>query len=139
MSNKIEVEVKLSQEDRKVLDEIYAALRELTGGNCGPHATTGNRQSAPQTDEPEPAKEENQPAEKASESEPQSPEPPAAEAEAAAKQYSREDVQQKVVSLVAAGKKTEVKAIVNEYAERVAAIPEDKLAEVMGRLIALEG
>lgn len=50
-----------------------------------------------------------------------------------------EDVQQKVVALSAAGKKAEVRAIVTAYAERVSAVPEDKLAEVLEKLNALEG
>ena len=48
------------------------------------------------------------------------------------------DIQQKVVALAAAGKKAEVKAIVNAYADRVSAIPEDKVAEVWAKLTALE-
>lgn len=48
------------------------------------------------------------------------------------------DVQQKVVTLSAAGKKDAVREIVMAYASRVSAIPEDKLAEVMDKLNALE-
>jgi uncharacterized pyridoxal phosphate-containing UPF0001 family protein len=48
------------------------------------------------------------------------------------------DIQQKVVALSAAGKKTEVKAIVNVYAERVTLLPEDKFVEVYEKLTALE-
>lgn len=48
-------------------------------------------------------------------------------------------VQQKVVSLVMGGKKEETKQIINAYAPRVSLIPEDKLAEVYEKLIALEG
>ena len=49
------------------------------------------------------------------------------------------DVQKKVVALSAAGKKDAVKEIVQKYAPRVSAIPEDKLAEVWQQLTALEG
>lgn len=48
------------------------------------------------------------------------------------------DLQQKVIALVRAGKKDKVQSIVNEYAERVSAIPEDKRAEVWDKLTALE-
>ena len=50
-----------------------------------------------------------------------------------------EEVQQKVVTLSAAGKKDAVRAIVKAYAERVSDIPEDKLAEVWKKLSDLEG
>lgn len=136
MSNKITVEVSFCKEDRDRLEKIYAALDNLADVH-----------SAPQTDEAEPDKEQSQPAEKASENEQDAPAPWAKDApdlpgvaeEAPAVKYSKEDVQQKVVSLAAAGKKAEVKEIVNGYAERVSLIPEDKLDEVMSRLIALEG
>ena len=49
------------------------------------------------------------------------------------------EVQQKVVALSAAGKKTEVRTIVKAYADKVSAIPEDKLAEVWMKLSELEG
>jgi hypothetical protein len=48
------------------------------------------------------------------------------------------DVQQAVILKVRAGKKPEVEAIVKSYAERVSGIPEDKLAECLERLNALE-
>ena len=49
------------------------------------------------------------------------------------------DVQKKVVDLSTAGKKDAVKAVVQAYAPRVSAIPEDKLAEVLAKLNELEG
>lgn len=49
------------------------------------------------------------------------------------------DVQKKVVDLSTAGKKDAVKAVVQAYAPRVSAIPEDKLAEVLAKLTELEG
>ncbi len=48
------------------------------------------------------------------------------------------DVQQKVIKLVNAGKKPEVLTIVKSYAANVSSIPEDKLAECLKRLNALE-
>ena len=69
------------------------------------------------------------------------PETPVVEApkKPEAPKVKMEDVQQKVVALSAAGKKAEVRAIVTAYAERVSAVPEDKLAEVLEKLNALEG
>jgi hypothetical protein len=52
---------------------------------------------------------------------------------------STTDIQKVVVRLAAAGKKAEVREIVKGYADRVSAIPEDKRAEVLARLSALEG
>lgn len=65
------------------------------------------------------------------------PEPDAPEPDAP--KVDRADVQRMVVELSAAGKKSEVKEIVMAYAERVSAIPEDKLAEVFAKLNTLEG
>lgn len=59
--------------------------------------------------------------------------------EAPAPTVTVSDVQQKVVALSAAGKKAEVRDIIHAYAVKVSGIPEDKLAEVMGKLNALEG
>lgn len=67
------------------------------------------------------------------------PEPAAPKEKPAVPAVTKSDVQQKVVALSAAGKKAEVREIVHAYAERVSGIPEDKLAEVMAKLNALEG
>ena len=50
-----------------------------------------------------------------------------------------EDIRSKVLALTAAGKKEEVKTIVNTYAPRVGEIPAEKYAEVLEKLTALEG
>ena len=136
MNNKITMEINLCQEDRDRLDKIYATLEGMA-----------RTQSAPQTSEAEPVKETDQLVEKAPQNEQEAaapwdkdaPDLPAVAEEPPAVKHSMEDVQQKVVTLAAAGKKAEVKEIVNAYAERVSAIPEDKLDEVMTKLIALEG
>lgn len=136
MSNEIKVTASLHEEDRKRIDELIRALYSVAGV-----------QIAPQAVEAEPAKGIDQPAEKASVSEQEAPAPwdkdapdlPGVAEEAPTVKYSKEDVQQKVVSLAAAGKKAEVREIVEAYAERVSLIPEDKLDEVMDKLIALEG
>ena len=49
------------------------------------------------------------------------------------------DIQKKVVGLSTKGKKDAVKAIVQAYAPKVSAIPEDKLEEVVAKLVELEG
>lgn len=67
------------------------------------------------------------------------PEPASPKEIPAAPAVTKNDVQQKVVALSAAGKKAEVREIVHAYAERVSGIPEDKLPEVMAKLNALEG
>lgn len=136
MSNEIKVTASLHEEDRKRIDELIRALHGVAGA-----------QITPQTNAAEPVKEIDQPAEKASENEQEAPAPWAKDApdlpgvaeEAPAARYSVGDVQQKVVSLAAAGKKAEVREIVNAYAAKVSDIPADKLDEVMAKLIALEG
>ena len=49
------------------------------------------------------------------------------------------ELQQKVIELVRSGKKDKVQSIVNEYADRVSKIPEEKRVEVWDRLTELEG
>lgn len=139
MSNKIEIEVKLCQEDRSRLDKLIEALT--------PQELPACTYIAPQMDETEPVKEIDQPAENVQQSEPQNPAPwdedkPDIQIEAAEQPeqtVSLSEVQRKVVELSAAGHKDKVREIVTSYAERVSAIPEDKLAEVMDKLTALEG
>lgn len=55
-----------------------------------------------------------------------------------APQVSKADIQQKVIQLSAAGKKAQVREIVTAVATKVSDIPEDKLADVWGKLTALE-
>lgn len=61
------------------------------------------------------------------------------EPEPEAPKVDRADVQRLVVDLSAAGKKAEVKEVVMAYADRVSAIPEDKLSEVFEKLNKLGG
>lgn len=51
----------------------------------------------------------------------------------------RAEVQSLVVRLSASGKKEQARVIVQAYASRVSAIPEDKLIEAKDKLTALEG
>lgn len=57
----------------------------------------------------------------------------------AAKPCAKADLSQLVVRLSAAGLKAQVREIITAYADRVSNIPEDKYAEVMAKLTALEG
>ena len=59
-------------------------------------------------------------------------------AEKPAKVVTQADIQKKVVELSAAGKKAEVRDIITKYANRVSAIPAEKIAEVWDQLIGLE-
>lgn len=132
MNNNINLTVSLKDEDRERLDNLIKALRQF----CMPATLEAAPEtlSEPVSAEPAEVKEIIEEETKTQDSAPQTPEP-----EAPAQQYAVADVQQKVVALSAAGKKTEVREIVTAYAERVSAIPADKLDEVMSKLIALEG
>lgn len=57
----------------------------------------------------------------------------------AAKPCTKAGLSQLVVRLSAAGLKAQVREIITAYADRVSNIPEDKYAEVMAKLTALEG
>ena len=54
-------------------------------------------------------------------------------------QHTKAELQQKVVSLVSAGKKAEVKEVIQKYAPKVSEVPEDKVDEVWNLLSKLEG
>lgn len=130
------ITIELCAEDRERLDRIYEALTQRQTdleyvmnkkfdhlGSLLENMELNAMEAAPaavlEVVKPEP---EEAPAEK--------PEAP---------KVKVEDVQQKVVALSAAGKKAEVRDIVKAYADKVSAIPEDKLAEVMQKLSALGG
>lgn len=149
MSNQINVTISLHKEDRDRLDAIMFNQEKIIDLLRGKNAT--------QSDAPEPVKEMAQEPENVQETAHQAPEPaptplpdigdgsevPEPHTEAAEHQpapsCSREDVRNIVVRLCAAGKKPEVKEIVNSYADSVTHIPEDKLDECMSKLTALEG
>lgn len=120
------ITIELCHEDRARLDGILAALELL--GHTKQYACPveeAPEAPAPQPDIPEAPIEEPEPIE-----EPVKEEAPA---------YKLADLQQKVVSLSAAGKKAEVKAIITQYAYKVSDIPAEKYGEVMAQLTALEG
>lgn len=118
------IEIELCQEDRARLDAILAALQ-----TCGtPYSAPVAAQDAAETTE----------AEAVPVSTPEE-ETPTAETVAPQPTVSHADIQRKVVTLSAAGKKAEVREIVTKYAKKVSDLPEDKLVEVMDKLTALEG
>jgi len=136
--NKLTLTIELCAEDRARLDNILEALRGQAGTPCKEAAEA----VAPLKPIPQEAKTPEQPAEDKPEPTPAeqpAPEPEKAEEAPAAPEVSAAEVQSKVVQLVSAGKKEEVKAIVMEYAKCVGEIPAEKRAEVMSRLNALEG
>lgn len=67
------------------------------------------------------------------------PEEPAAPEEPATPQHTKAELQQKVVSLVSAGKKEEVKEIIKQYAAKVSEVPAEQVDEVWDKLSKLEG
>lgn len=121
------ITIELCAEDRARLDAILAALT-----NAGQNVHTAESQPAREAEKPE--AEETKPAE--AEAPVEATEP----ATEAAPAVTSEDLHRKVRQLLQKqDKRAKVKAIVLSYAERVTAIPEDKLAEVWDKLTALEG
>lgn len=129
------ITIELCAEDRARLDGILEALTQHNCKGCVEAAVnyTAAQMAAPvepvasvSADEAEPK------AEPAPE-----PERPAVKEDAPA--VSLSDIQQRVVTLSAAGKKAQVRDIITAYASRVSAIPEDKVNEVWAKLAELEG
>jgi hypothetical protein len=122
--------VNLCEEDRQRLDRIIAALErpapkcERCADDVAEFVDDRLRQNGLEPQATEDTAPEEKPAEEAK------PEQPA---------VSRADIQRKVVELSAVGKKEQVREVVKEYADRVSAIPEDKLVEVWQKLTALGG
>ena len=135
--NEIKVITELCAEDRARLDRLTAALEKqapievqmtempldiMTGGNgigLGTVAETKDHEDFVEIiTEPE---------------ETEAPEEPTAP------QHTKAELQPKVVSLVSAGKKEEVKEIIKQYAAKVSDIPEEKVDEVWDKLSKLEG
>lgn len=113
------------------LDRIIELLEQVTTHGCSKCTESVVKFVASelgQTEQPEPEKEEIPGQEVLVET--PAPEKPA---------VKLADVQKKVVDLSTAGQKDAVKAVIQAYAPRVSAIPEDKLAEVLEKLTALEG
>lgn len=145
------ITIELCAEDRARLDAILAALSARP--NCERCANTvakyvaaevGQTAEHPVVD-PFPAPDTAEKSNDApTEAEPETvntpePEKPAeAEEQPEAPAVTHADIQRKVVTLSAAGKKDQVREIVTKYAKKVSDLPEDKLAEVWAKLTALE-
>lgn len=129
------ITIELCQEDRARLDRLTDALGRLSNVQEALASVPAVLSAIPGPQEA--------PAAPAAPAVPAKPEPeepvePAPAQEAPA--VDRADVQRKVVALSAAGKKDAVKEIVLAYGNtKVSDIPEDKLAEVLAKLTALEG
>ena len=133
--NTINIITELCAEDRARLDAIIEALKSHNCKGCVEAATAYTAaQLYPSVVPVAPVSEDHEEpkAEPALE-----PEQPAVKEDAPA--VSLSDIQQKVVTLSAAGKKAEVRSIITAYASRVSAIPEDKVGEVWQKLTELEG
>ena len=120
------ITIELCAEDRARLDKILAALENHP--NCGPCLETVKNLADAIEAQPEAPKQE----------EPEASKQEATEPEPAAK-YTPNDIQQAAVRLIAAGKKQQVREIVQTYAGKISDIPTDKCDEVMAKLTALEG
>ena len=141
--NEIKVITELCAEDRARIDKLTAALEGFTAGltTVGTPYAVNNVRNVTEAAEPEkvetPTEPESVPAEVGAPTEPEAPadEPEVKEVP----EHTQAELQQKVISLVSSGKKDEVKAIVEQYAPRVSAIPAEKINEVWNKLTALEG
>lgn len=135
--------VELSKDDRDLLSTMLQALTYITvkldniEAALPTSGTPFEAVSAPVVVEPEQVETDT-----AQEEKPQAVEAaPVAEAvEPEAPKYTKDDIQAMVRKLAAptSTKRTEARAIVMEYAPNVSGIPEDKYAEVMEKLTALD-
>lgn len=130
--------IELCEDDRKRLDEIITFLG-LIYTEYKSRPVSAEAATAPQTEEkPKPVETEH-PVDDVS---PHAAPAPVAEPEPAKDepQYTQADILAIVQRLIAPGstKRAEAKAIVNDYAVKISAIPEDKYNEVMDRLVKLE-
>lgn len=132
--NKIVIE--LHEDDRARIDLLTESIQRLANLMAPPPLPTLNvgddkYSILPNQDEPEqveaPEADKN-PAEEPKE------EPGSKEAKS---EVTMEDLQNKTVELVNAGKRAETLALVNKYADRVCNIPEDKWGEVFNQMNAL--
>ena len=117
--NEIKVSIEFSADTKALLTDILYELRE----RHSPYETVYGETEAVNENKPE------HPAEEAL---PWDEQPTQAKPTA-----TIEEIRSKVLQLT--DKKAEVRDIIKEYATKVSDIPADKRAEVMDRLIALEG
>jgi hypothetical protein len=145
MSNHITIE--LCAEDRARIDRLTKALEALQPPTVHMDLDAITKTGTYRVEQAAPAESPAEPAGAAEAETPATPQPeaeqaataepaPAAEAKPAP---TTQELQQKVIALVNKGKKADVSAIVKSYAATVSGIPEDKRAECLDKLIALEG
>ena len=131
------ITIELCAEDRARLDKLAQAIEAMTT----PQAPQILAQSAepekeakhPAEMEPTPFPENTEPQAPASPTPTTEPEPVKEDAPA----VTHKDIAELVIYLAGAGKRDQVKEIVNAYAVKVSDIPEEKLAEVHQQLTAL--
>lgn len=142
------ITIELCQEDRERIDRLTTALEALQPQTIhvdDPIQKALAEQVAKSEKTPT-----QSPVESAGEAKTETPATPQPEAETTAVEEpapvaeekpapTTAELQQKVIALVNKGKKAEVAAIVTSYAATVSGIPEDKRAECMDKLNALEG
>lgn len=124
----------LCAEDRARLDAILEALQKaaprcdncvrLVTDICAAKDTPKNDAQEPEAAEPEQTQPENE-----------TPTEPKAEAV----EVTEEDIRSKYMALAATPKKKEAHALIKSYANKISEIPEDKRAELLEKLTALEG
>lgn len=133
--NDINITVNLAQEDRIRVDRLIGLLEGLTVA-----AQSANLIEPKVVEEViyEPETEAEMPQE-APQEVVEEQTPPAPEIAQDKPTVTKQDIQQKVITLVGKGKKAEVKDIITTYADSVSALPDDTLTEVWDKLTALEG
>lgn len=146
--NEIKIITELCPEDRARVDRLTAALEALQPTTF--HVDDPIQKALAEQvakSEKNPAQSPAEPAGAAKAETPATPQPEAEQPTAAEPDPVAEakpaptvaELQQKVIALVNKGKKADVSAIVKSYAATVSGIPEDKRAEVLDKLNALEG
>lgn len=144
--DEIKVITELCADDRTRLDKVIMALEELSKKIITQETANAVLTKALNIEPAEPTKQPEIEAEKPIEQTTEATVPPEAEQPTADEKPAQNeapavtvaDLQQKIVSLAAAGKKAQVREIVTAYAAKVSDIPADKLAEVFEKLKALE-
>lgn len=134
------ITIELCTEDRARLDAILDALQKasprcdncvkLVNDLCAAKGSTPAPAEAPAVQEPTNTQPEP---EKPTEPEPENDSP------APVPEVTVGDIRSKYMSLATTPKKEEARMLIKLYADKITDIPEDKIAEVLQKLAALEG
>jgi len=129
LNNKIEVQNIVRMLSRYLGDESEPKTEE-------PKATPKKRGRKPKAEEPkaEEPKAEEPKAEESKAEEPKAEEPKAEEPKAEEPKVDRADVVALAKEIAGNGKRDEVKALINEYAPKLSAVPDNKLGELYIKL-----